>query len=185
MKIERFWGWPVERPVLEGFSPLESPIHRNVPKLLNACDFMVPIGSFVLAMDDGEVSYVKQDSKIGGNGLAKVKRPEDSKFYYAGNRIEICHGGREYSGYEHLDFNGSLVKVGDKVNRGDKIAITGYTGLMAHLGPHLHVERFFWIGPKDEDYVTLQIHWEDENILFTNYLWDRIKWAKMRNSREI
>lgn len=140
-------GWPVERAVLEGFSPLESPVHRGVPELLYACDFIVPLGSKVLAMQDGEVTFVKQDSTEGGNDLPYVKISRDSKFYYQGNRIEICHGGRIHTAYEHLAHKGCLVKVGEIVKKGQQIAVTGYTGLMAHLGPHLHIERFYWFGP--------------------------------------
>ena len=184
-KYERPWGWPVKRKVLEGFSPLGSPVHRAVPKLLCACDFLVPLGSSVLAMEDGEVVSVKQDSQFGGNDLRDGRRAEDSDFYYTGNRIEINHGSEEYSAYEHLAFNGSLVKPGDKVKKGDKIAVTGYTGLMAHLGPHLHVERFIWLGPEEEDYTTIKINWEAENLLYTHYLWDLKKWLLVGDSREL
>ena len=53
-----------------------------------------------------------------------------------GNSIEIDHGNDIKTEYAHLD--SSLVKVGDIVKRGDKIAIQGNTG--RSTGQHLHWE---------------------------------------------
>lgn len=183
--MDTIYGWPVKELDLEGFSQLESPVHRQVEKLKFAVDFMVPLNTPVLAMREGEVSYIKNDSTRGGNDLQDSKPVEDSIFYYLGNRVEIHHGNQEYSAYEHLDHESNRVQIGDNVKKGSIIATTGYTGLMAHLGPHLHVERFKWFGPKDEDYKTLKIQWENEEELFAHFFWGREKWKEIGNSREL
>lgn len=54
--------------------------------------------------------------------------------YYAGGTIIIDHGEGLYSCYFHLSrFD---VKVGDRVSRGQEIALTGESGRIT--GPHLH-----------------------------------------------
>jgi len=62
-------GWPILERDLEGFSRFESPAHILVSRLLFSCDFIVPLETDVLAMADGRVSYVKEDSQEGGNDL--------------------------------------------------------------------------------------------------------------------
>ncbi len=54
--------------------------------------------------------------------------------YYSGGTIIIDHGEGIYSCYFHLSRYD--VKVGDYVNQGDNIALTGATGRIT--GPHLH-----------------------------------------------
>lgn len=87
--------------------------HRGV-------DFAVPIGTPVLAVGDGEVIIAK-------NGGA------------AGNYVAIRHGRQYMTRYMHL--RKALVKPGQKVKRGDRIALSGNTG--RSTGPHLHFE--IWI----------------------------------------
>lgn len=87
-------------------------------------DFAVPIGTNVKAAHDGTVV------KAGPNGAG------DGPAY--GNAIVIKHGTKnaKYSQYAHL----SKVKVhiGQKVNKGENIALSGNTGNSS--GPHLHFE---------------------------------------------
>lgn len=83
----------------------------------NGLDFVGPYKSFIYAPADGVVDIV---AKRGGFG----------------NSIEIDHGNNIKTEYAHLD--SSLVKVGDTVKRGDKIAIQGSTG--RSTGQHLHWE---------------------------------------------
>ncbi|MBU2576318.1 MAG: M23 family metallopeptidase [Nanoarchaeota archaeon] len=184
MKTE-LYGWPVNENDLEGFSPFESPAHRGVEALANACDFIVSIGTEVLAMASGRVIYIRQDSKRGGNDFPECGDIRNSRYWEGGNRIEICHGREIYTGYEHLGFNSSLVAEGENVEKGQPIAVTGYTGLMAHLGPHLHVERMVYTGKGNEDYWFLPLQFENEVLLFTKYLWDSEKWREIGNSRQI
>ncbi|BCW83212.1 hypothetical protein Pure05_16900 [Paenarthrobacter ureafaciens] len=56
--------------------------------------------------------------------------------YGGGNRVVVDHGNGLETTYNHLSsFN---VKVGDTVNRGDTVALSGTTG--ASTGCHLHFE---------------------------------------------
>ncbi len=126
----------------------ESPAH--VGKLRYAVDFIVPVGTPVLASANGIVVEVKDDSDIGG---------KEMKFEKFGNYIEIMHANKEYSEYEHLAKGSALVKEGDHVIKGQIIAKSGATGWLAHLGPHLHfmVGRY---GKCEKDYKTLDIAWK-------------------------
>jgi len=80
-------------------------------------DFAMPSGTAVLATGDGEITRVK-------------KHP------FAGKYVEIRHDGRYVTRYLHL----SRIKVrrGQRVKRGEVIALSGNTG--RSTGPHLHYE---------------------------------------------
>ncbi|MCL1078961.1 peptidoglycan DD-metalloendopeptidase family protein [Parashewanella spongiae] len=83
----------------------------------NGTDFAVPVGTKVLATSDGRVEQV-------------TKHP------YAGNYIVIEHSEKYQTRYLHL--SKSLVKKGQKVSKGQIIALSGNTGRTT--GPHLHYE---------------------------------------------
>lgn len=129
----------------------KSPAHKG--RLKHAADFIAPEGTPIHAALGGVVVDIRQDSDIGGVG---------EKFDMHGNYIEIQHANHideEYSIYEHIRKNGSLVKIGDKVKKGQVIGYSGNTGWMAHLGPHLHFDVHKYRGEGPEDYETLQIQW--------------------------
>lgn len=128
----------------------ESPAHNN--NLKHAVDFIVPEGTVVKAALDGTVIDVKQDSNVGG---------ADPKFDEYGNYIEIKHSNNEYSVYEHIRKNGSLVKRGDKIKTGQIIGYSGSTGWIANLGPHLHFDVHKYYGNGPNDYQTLEINWDN------------------------
>ena len=75
------------------------------------------IGTKIVATANGKVSYAKKKKFIG-----KI--------------VVIDHGHGIITKYGHL--NKILVKKGDKVKRGDKIALMGNTG--RSTGPHIHYE---------------------------------------------
>ncbi|CAM2771696.1 peptidoglycan DD-metalloendopeptidase family protein [Shewanella amazonensis] len=83
----------------------------------NGADFATPIGTKVVAPGDGVVTMVT-----------------DHKF--AGKYIVIEHGNKFRTRYLHL--SKSLVRKGDRVSRGQVIALSGNTG--RSTGPHLHYE---------------------------------------------
>ncbi|MCX6716953.1 MAG: M23 family metallopeptidase [Candidatus Taylorbacteria bacterium] len=83
-------------------------------------DFEAKVGTDVFAMNEGVVQ-VSQDYSIYGK------------------TIIIDHGLGLKTLYMHL--SKSLVKVGDRVNKGQKIALSGATGYAE--GPHLHIS--VWI----------------------------------------
>ncbi|HPN96188.1 MAG TPA: M23 family metallopeptidase [Candidatus Moranbacteria bacterium] len=126
-----------------------SPAHKQ-EWLRDAVDFLTPIGTEVLSALDGVVSFVKDDSDIGGD-------TEDFDQY--GNFIEIRHANDEFSIYEHLQKGGSLVKVGDSVKAGQIIGYSGKTGWIGGLGPHIHFDVHKYWGEGLNDYNSLKINW--------------------------
>lgn len=129
----------------------DSPAHKG--KWKYAVDYECEEGTELFASQDGEVVFVKQDSKVGG---------PDKKYWYDGNRVVIKHKNGEHSGYEHLKFHGAKVKVGDKVKKGQLIGYSGNTGYT--FGPHLHFEIFRFTGPdKDKDFETLEVNFDKKN----------------------
>lgn len=106
-----------------------SPAHIGPFK--GAIDFQVDLGTPVLAPLDGEVlGVVDIYEKFGPTR-------EFADFL---NFITIKHTNGEYSQLAHLAKNSALVKVGDKVKEGQKIAHTGNSGWMT--APHLHMIVF-------------------------------------------
>ncbi|MEE1738164.1 M23 family metallopeptidase [Streptomyces sp. BE147] len=85
-------------------------------------DFAVPIGTKVNAAHAGTV--VKAGPNGGGDGPAY------------GNAVVIKHANGKYSQYAHL--SKINVHIGQHVNTGQKIALSGNTGNSS--GPHLHFE---------------------------------------------
>ena len=122
---------PISQSSLQQIDRTTSPAH--VFSLRNAIDFIAPIETPVLAAADGIVTFVKDDSNIGG--------PYPSYWDYT-NFIIIEHSNGEYSRYDHLEYHSAKVKVGQKVKAGQEIAkigMTGYTYI-----PHLHFQVFIF-----------------------------------------
>ncbi|WP_440055242.1 M23 family metallopeptidase [Pseudoalteromonas sp. T1lg65] len=91
-----------------------------------AIDFVMPIGTKVLASRAGEVVSVRETFKDGNN----IDLEE--------NYVFIQHEDGTVARYFHLTHNGALVEEGDKVNAGDVIGLSGNTGQSG--GPHLHFD---------------------------------------------
>lgn len=144
MKTKNVYRLPIDRKLIGRISYKESPAH--VGPLRNSIDFIVPEGTPVKAALDGVVIDILDGSEIGG---------PQKKFEKYGNFVEIEHVNGEYSEYEHLR-KGLLVKVGDRVRKGQLIGYGGATGWLAHLGPHLH----FMVGVYDPKYETLKVAFE-------------------------
>ncbi|KAB8168770.1 peptidoglycan DD-metalloendopeptidase family protein [Streptomyces sp. 3MP-14] len=85
-------------------------------------DFAVPNGTEVNAVHEGTVV------KAGGNGAG------DGPAY--GNAVVVDHGDGTFTQYAHL--SEVEVAVGDEVDTGEEIALSGNTGNSS--GPHLHFE---------------------------------------------
>ncbi|HRX92820.1 MAG TPA: M23 family metallopeptidase [Chitinophagaceae bacterium] len=93
-----------------------------------ALDFAMKRGTKVCAARNGVVVRVKEDGDRGG--MNRKYRPY-------GNNIVIEHADGTRAGYWHLQFNGALVNVGDTVQQGQVIGLSGKTGYAAM--PHLHL----------------------------------------------
>lgn len=102
-----------------GYGWRTDPIYGD-RRMHNGIDFSVPQGSEVFATADGTVSYIGYDR--GGYGY----------------HIKIDHGYGYETYYAHLTNKSAKVKVGQKVKRGDVIALSGHTG--KSTAPHLHYE---------------------------------------------
>jgi murein DD-endopeptidase MepM/ murein hydrolase activator NlpD len=109
-------GWPVPGALSSGFGKREHPRTGEVA-FHSGVDIRAASGTPVKATADGIVSV---SGWVAGNG----------------NTVVIEHGRGFSTAYAHN--KQSLVKVGQKVKRGDTIALSGATGVTT--GPHLHYE---------------------------------------------
>jgi murein DD-endopeptidase len=98
----------------------------------NGADFGMPTGTSIYAPGDGVVTRTM-------------------KHRYAGKYVEIRHNDRYSTRYLHL--SNILVRRGQHVKRGDRIAMSGNTG--RSTGPHLHYE--FHIKGRPVDPLTAPI----------------------------
>ncbi|WP_304103332.1 peptidoglycan DD-metalloendopeptidase family protein [Marinobacter antarcticus] len=114
-----FLRWPTSRHFRVSSSFDRNRLHpitgRKSPH--NGVDLATPMGTVVMSTGDGTVTRV-------GN------HP------YAGRYVDIKHSGSFETRYLHL--SKVLVKRGQRVKRGQKIALSGNTGRTT--GPHLHFE---------------------------------------------
>lgn len=92
----------------------------------HAYDFLMPVGSPVIAARGGKVIQVVQHHD--GNGY---KRPN--------NRVTLRHDDGTLGHYLHIKKDGARVAVGDRVEQGAHLADSGNVGnsMMPHL--HFHV----------------------------------------------
>jgi murein DD-endopeptidase MepM/ murein hydrolase activator NlpD len=145
MNASNEYSLPVPANVLKRVDRTSSPAH--IGKLRNAIDLIVPKYTPVLAAADDIVTFVKDDSHIGG--------PDPSYWIYS-NFIAIRYLNGEYSRYDHLDYGSSKVIPGDYACGGQvlaKVGLTGYTYI-----PHLHFQVFVITGPNVwTDFDTLEI----------------------------
>lgn len=102
--------WPVHGRVTSNFGPRWGRMHYGV-------DIAAPTGTPVYAAAAGTVTY---SDWAGTYGML----------------VKIDHGNGVETRYAHN--SQLLVKVGDKVQQGQRIALVGTTG--ASTGPHLHFE---------------------------------------------
>ncbi len=94
-----------------------------------ALDFKVKKKTKICAARDGVVISARGDSDKGGLKPGNISD---------GNHISIRHADGSVAHYWHLIKNGALVKVGDRIIKGQVIGLSGNTGYSAF--PHLHFE---------------------------------------------
>jgi len=92
-----------------------------------AVDFGMREGSSVCAARDGVVVDLREDSKVGG--------PEQ-EYRDKSNFVSIRHADGTIGEYYHLKYEGVLVEIGQHVQAGDRIGLSGNTGYSSR--PHLH-----------------------------------------------
>lgn len=95
-----------------------------------AYDFDMQNGDTILATRAGRIELVREDrpnigGRCGGN---------------TANLVLVRHDDGTLMHYVHLTTDGVLVEVGDRVERGQPIGLSGNSGCSS--GPHLHVYLF-------------------------------------------
>lgn len=99
-------------------------------------DFLMPIGTKLLAAREGIVCDVVQ--KHDTNGIGEY-------FDTLNNFIKILHEDYSSAIYSHIMHNGATVKKGDIIKKGE---IIGYSGNVGYTNiPHLHFEVQIPISP--------------------------------------
>jgi len=93
-----------------------------------AIDFMLPDRTPIAAARAGKVVGVRQS-------CPNVNCPFTPEAC-CGNYVRIEHADGTVASYWHLPQDGACVKIGDVVERGDLIGLSGNTGIS--LAPHLH-----------------------------------------------
>lgn len=102
--------------------------HKN----MNALDFQFPIGTEITAIREGIVVRVIQE-----NNKHCTHSPDCKKY---NNTIIVYHSDGTFADYAHIKQNGSIVKIGDQVKKGQVIGYSGDVGYAQ--GPHLHIAVF-------------------------------------------
>lgn len=118
------WPVPAVKKISSGFGERGGRPHNGI-------DIPAPIGTHVVAADEGVVIY-------SGNQLSGF-----------GNLTVIDHENGTYSVYGHAHKN--FTRKGQRVSRGEVIAQVGNTGRSS--GPHLHFEIRMDEGAVDPQYL--------------------------------
>ncbi|KAF0185823.1 MAG: membrane protein [Nitrospirae bacterium] len=129
-------GWPVAGRVTSHYGHRQDPKYGG-PEFHSGIDISVPKGTPIRTTADGVVSF---SGWSAGNG----------------NLVVVEHGMGYSTLYAHN--SGNKVSVGDRVKRGNVIALAGATGYTT--GSHLHYE--VWVNGKavnPRDYI-----WEDTRV---------------------
>jgi len=114
-------GMPIKdyKYVSSKFGPRTHPITGEKGKQHNGIDFAANSGTPIYAAESGTVIVAQSMSGYG-------------------NTVIIDHGNGLWTLYAHIRTGGILVKAGEEVKKGQKIAEVGNTG--NSTGPHLHFE---------------------------------------------
>ncbi len=108
--------WPIQGWVTSGFGFRTNPF-TGLTQMHEGIDISNRVGTLILAPADGMISDIGSD-------------------WAHGKILVVSHGFGMTTRYSHL--NKVLVRVGQKVKRGDQIAEVGMSGKTT--GPHLHYE---------------------------------------------
>ena len=107
-----------------------------------AFDFSLPSGAQIRAARAGTVEWL-QESQSSNYNPNQPTTPTNQPYPGGdlrnwGNAVRLRHAGGFTSWYFHIQRNGVLVNVGDKVSAGQVIARSDNTGRSS--GPHLHFQ---------------------------------------------
>jgi len=124
--------------------PIGDFAHENFPQSRYAIDFLLPVGTPILAARAGRVFLTKQDSDnlhldpqdLRGKTMDEIIALATEHT----NLVAIQHRDGTLAEYLHLGNNSVSVKEGQYVNQGDLLGYTGMTGIMD--APHIHFNAF-------------------------------------------
>ncbi|TYK65178.1 peptidoglycan DD-metalloendopeptidase family protein [Colwellia echini] len=121
------------------FPPFSSPKGHRITQGFNgkfshksdyskyAIDIAMDVGTYITAVRAGTVVRVKDDYHMSGT---------TQYFLDKANVIMVLHDDGTIASYAHILMDTAIVKEGDKVAIGDKLARSGSSGFST--GPHLH-----------------------------------------------
>jgi len=122
------YGFPLQTTALRIDQGYGGVFSHNDMQNHHAVDFAAAIGTPILAARDGTVMQVESDfDKAGLNS---------EKYGGRANFVRVLHDDGSMAMYAHLKTDGVLVRVGQRVRRGQQIGLSGNTGFTT--GPHLH-----------------------------------------------
>lgn len=114
--------WAVGQSFSTGLTNCDSSFHAEGQPDQMAFDFQMPVGTTFVAARAGNVSVVVDGEPSQGGGT--------------GNLVAVDHGDGTSALYLHSPQNGIQVRVGERVEQGQVLGITGRSGLAGY--PHLH-----------------------------------------------
>jgi len=153
MKCKNKYKLPVNlKDIIPPKRKLPSHQSQKLKNLDYAIDFLVPVGTPIYAAYSGKIVWLKNNSKVGGRNK--------KKYWNLGNRIVIKHKNGEYTAYEHLKYKGVMVRIGQKVRKGQIIGHGGNTG-WSTIGPHLHFEVFNNPSKDESEGATLKVSFKE------------------------
>ena len=126
---------------------------------LHAVDFAVPEGTEVAAARAGVVVRTWEESDSGC---------DDPSCSWLANYVMIDHGDGTLASYWHLQQHGALVEVGEQVDRGQIIGLSGNTGWSNT--PHLHFEITDLLGR------SLPLRFEELEPVSDGVAWAGLTW---------
>ncbi|WP_223294127.1 M23 family metallopeptidase [Chlorobium limicola] len=141
---------PIDGKITSGYGMRLHPIYKVI-KFHSGTDFSAPEGTRVRSTGDGIVTYSGYDRGYG-------------------QQVTISHGYGFKTLYAHL--SKSLVRQGQRISRGEIIALSGNTGMST--GPHLHYEvqkdnikvnpaAYFFDDSNPDKFITIQKPSSEEN----------------------
>jgi len=114
-------------PFRDNIIRVQAPAHKTERSLKFCIDFLLPVGTPVVAACSGTVIACQDRYK---------RSYKDPKFAVRRNFVVINHNNGESSVYVHLRYRSIRVKKGQKVKQGQVIALSGRVGFATY--PHLH-----------------------------------------------
>jgi murein DD-endopeptidase MepM/ murein hydrolase activator NlpD len=123
--------------------------HHRGASMHHSVDFECDQGTAIIAVGDGVILEAIDTRRLGAGHVDLLPEANVLKLQLDSGSYVAC--------YLHLETGSALVKAGDRVKLGDRLASTGNVGFTT--GPHLHFQLN--TGPEEED-STLMYGFRDD-----------------------